>query len=234
VTAGAKDQGQYEPTAQLWAQATHDLRQPVQGVLLLMKMLDHPSAGAEQKRTVRQIQAALLSLHDMLEVLNLLSRIEAGVQIVQLCACSLADILGPIVKEMAGIAAARGVTLTCRRTRGVVRSNPELLATAIRSLFLNAIEFGNGGDILGSWRRRSGQLRLEVRFRGVSLDAARERNAFVQLSPRTGGPIAGDLGLGPVLLEHLCRRLDHDLQYTRQLADEQLLALELPLLAAAR
>ena len=219
-----KHQSQPAPPAQIWAQAAHDLRQPVQAALLLTKVLDHPSSRAEQKRTIRQIEAALRSLHEMLDVLHTLARIELGLQIVQLRPCSLADILGPVVKQMAGIAADRGVALTCRKTRGAVRSNPKLLAMALRGLFLNAIEFGGGSDIVACVSRHGAKLKFEVHFRGASLDAARERNAFVLLS---SGPIAGEPGLGLGLLEHLCRSLGHDFQHTRQPADGHLLALTL-------
>ncbi len=220
-----KHQSQPAPAPQIWAQAAHDLRQPVQAALLLTKVLDHPSSRAEQKRTVQQIEAALRSLHVMLDVLHMLARIELGLQIVQLRPCALADILGPVVKQMAGIAADRGVALRCRKTRGVVRSNPKLLAMVLRGLFLNAIEFGGGSDIVACFSRQGAKLKLEVHFRGASLDAARARNAFVQLS---SGPIAGEPGLGLGLLEHLCRSLGHDFEHTRQPADGHLLALALP------
>ena len=71
---------QHESIAQLWAQAAHDLRQPVQAALLVTRMLEAEAARAEQKRAARHVAAALESLSEMLEALALMSRIEAGLQ----------------------------------------------------------------------------------------------------------------------------------------------------------
>jgi signal transduction histidine kinase len=234
VTRGGERPRQQESIAQLWAQAAHDLRQPVQAALLVSRMLEAESARAEQKRAARHVAAALESLCEMLEALALLSRIEAGLQVVSLRICQLSDVLEPAMREMAELAAERGIPLRLRSMQGLVRSNPKLLVIATRSLLLNAIKFGDGDRILACCRRRGSQLRLEVQFSGASLDGGNERNAFVQLSPLAGRPIASELGLGLSLLEHLCRRLGHSLHYTKLARDRQLLTMELPLAPTSR
>lgn len=222
------------PAAHIWARAAHDLRQPVQVMLLQMQMLDEPSSRAERRRAVRQIETALLSLRDMLEVLAQLSRIEAGLQAVSLRTCSLAEILGPIAGEMAEVAQARGARLRCRRTRALVRSHPKLLAMAIRSLFLNAIELGTGGDIAAGCRRRGDGIAFEVSFGGGTHDPARRANAFVTLSEQAGEAAPGRLGLGLDLLQHLCRHLGHDLEARSEAGGIQSFTIGLPRATAAR
>jgi signal transduction histidine kinase len=234
VTKEAKKPDQYESLAQLWAQAVHDLRQPVQAALLLTKMLDGVSGPAELRRTARHLGTALESLYDMLEVLTLLSRVEAGLQMVQLRTCQLADVLAPTIREMSEIASERGLPVRFRNIRGLVRTNPTLLATATRSLLLNAMKFGNGNEVLTCCRRRGNQVSLEVHFGGASLDAASERNAFVELPARGDGSIASELGLGLALLERLCSRLGHNLQFSALPPDGQLLTMALPRPAASR
>ena len=215
--------------AQLWAQAAHDLRQPVQAALLLTKMLEAESAQVNQKQGARHVAVALHSLNEMLETLALLSRIEAGLQVVSPRACQLSDVLKATLREIAEIAAERSIPLRLRNMRGVVHTDPKLLATAARSLLLNAIKFGTGEGIKACCRRRGSQLRLEVRFAGTLFDGVIERNAFVQLLPADGRRIATELGLGVPLLEYLCRQLGHSLHYTKPSPSEQLLAVELPL-----
>jgi two-component system, sensor histidine kinase len=234
VTGTAESPGQSGSTARLWAQAAHDLGQPVQAVLLLTRMLPRASGRADLKRTVEHIEAALESLHGMLEVMALLARIEGGLQSVQLRSCQLAEVLEPVIADVTRITADQGMRLRCRRMQGTVRSHPKLLAIATRSLLLNAVRHAEGGDILASSHRRGGQLRLEVQFKGARLDAAGKRNAFVQLPPRSDGPVAGELGLGLALLEHLCRRLGLDLQLTETSPNGQVLALVLPLVSVSR
>ena len=137
-------------------------------------------------------------------------------------------------EEIAEIAAERGIPLRLRNMRGMVRTNPKLLATATRSLLLNAIKFGTGEGIIACCRRRGSQLRLEVHFAGTSFDAAIQRSAFVQLLPTDDRPIATELGLGVSLLEYLCRQLGHSLYYTKSSPNaQQLLAIELSLATAS-
>jgi signal transduction histidine kinase len=195
-------------------------------------MLEAESAQGKQKQGARHVAVALHSLNEMLEILALLSRIEAGLQVVTLRACQLSQVLEATLREIAEIAAERGIPLRLRNIRGVVRTNPKLLAAAARSLLLNAIKFGTGEGIIACCRRRGSQLRLEIHFAGTSLDGAIERNAFVQLLPADDRRLATELGLGVYLLEYLCRQLGHSLHYTKSSPNEQLLAMELPLAAA--
>jgi two-component system CheB/CheR fusion protein len=209
------------------------LRQPAQAALLVASVLEAGSRRAEQKRMARHVAAALESLCEMLETLALLSRIEAGLQSVPLHTCQLADVLEDVLRGMADIAAQRGIRLRIRSFRGLVRSNPKLLGMATRSLLLNAIKFGSGDEILASCRRRGGRLRLEVQFESASLAIASDRNAIVQLSPATDRPVAGEVGFGLSLLEHLCGRLGHSLHHLKLPPDGHLLAMELPLAPAS-
>jgi signal transduction histidine kinase len=228
-TMGDKGANNQNSVAQLWAHAAHELRQSVQAALLVTKMLKVESARTAQKRAAHHVAVALESLSEGLEVLTLLSRIEAGLQGMPLRNCQLSDVLEPTMRQVAAIAKERGISLRLRGMRGVVRSNPKLVAVATKSLFLNAIKFGNGDRILGCCRRRGSQLRLEIQFGGASLDGGSRRNAFVELPPVAGRSVAGELGLGLFLLEHLCHRLGHSMQYTKLPRGGQLLAMELPL-----
>jgi signal transduction histidine kinase len=215
--------------AGLWAQAAHDLRQPVQTALLLAATLDGVSARAELARRAQGIGRALESLQEMLEVLALLARVQAGLQVVALGPCELADALEPAARELAVIAARRSIPLQMRKLSGPVRSHPKLLAAAARSLFLNAVRFGVGGDIRVGCRRGGGQVTIEVEFAGDLSDAAIEKHAFVQLMPPDDGGGAGELGLGLALLQHLCPLIEADLQHTGRPPGRQLLALMLSL-----
>jgi signal transduction histidine kinase len=229
--AAARGQGlsKQKRVAQLWAHATHDLRQPVQAALLVTRMLEAEAIGLSQKRAARHVANSLESLSEILEILALLSRIEAGLQVVPLTFCQLSDVLQPTMREVTEIATERGIPLQLRSIRGVVRSNPKLLAVATRSIILNAIKFGSGQRILVCCRRRGGQLRLEVHFRGTSLEGVQERKAFIELSPLVDRHIPSELGLGLFLLKHLCHRLGHTLHYTKLPKEGQLLEMRVRL-----
>jgi two-component system, chemotaxis family, CheB/CheR fusion protein len=213
--------------AWVWAQAAHDLRQPLQTARLLAGMLDGVSERAEIGRAAHGIGSALDTLQEMLEVLAMLARVQAGLQTVPLGRCDLADALVPVVRDLAATADRRRILLRARSLQGVVHSNPKLLASAARSLLLNAVRFGDGGDVRVGCRRSRGHLTLEVRFGGTG--AGIEKHAFVQLTSARDGLTSPELGLGLVLLKQLCPTFGARLRHMREVPDGQLLALTLPL-----
>jgi two-component system, sensor histidine kinase len=233
ATARGQGRSNQKPVAQLWVHAAHDLRQPVQAALLVIRMLEAEATRLPQKRAARHIAIALESLGEMLEILASLSRIEAGLQVVPLRICQLSDVLRPTMRQVTKIATERGIAVRLRNIRGVVRSNPRLLAVAARSLILNAINFGNGDPIMVCCRKRGSQLRLEVQFSGTSLDGVNAGKAFIQLPPLADRQIPSELGLGVALLKHLCHRLGHTLHLTKLSKAGQLLAIGVPLAPAS-
>ena len=225
MTSGAKGDGEDASIAELWARAAHDLRQPVQAALLLSKLLDGASAPVDMRRAARHIGRSLNALYGMLEFLVVLSRLEAGRQSVTQRNCQLADLLAVTLREASKIAARRGVAL---RVRGLVKSNPHLLTTAIKSLLLNAIKFGAGDEIIARCRRQGHQVAFEVRFQAAAVDPARDSSAFFELSTPGAGVNSSELGVGLVLLERLCLHLGHSLQRAPAPPDGWLLAIWLP------
>jgi signal transduction histidine kinase len=214
--------------AELWARAAHDLRQPVQAALLLSKMLDGAEAPPDIRRAARHIGTSLSSLYSMLEFLVVLSRLEAGVASVPIRNCELAEVLAAPWREIKKVAAKRGVALRTRNLRGRVKSNPQLLAMASKSLLLNALKFGSGDEIVVGCRRRRDKLALEVRFQGGVVDPTSEESAFFEVSALAAGQRSCELGIGRVLLERLCWRLGHSFEQTRSPPDGRLLAILLP------
>ena len=221
--------GSPDSMALLWAQAAHDLRQPVQTAQLLASLLDATGGRAELERAACGIAAALQSLHEMLEALTLIARSEAGLLPVERRPCRLADILEPALRALEEPVAGRGSRLRLRTLQGEVLSHPGLLALAGRSLVLNAVRLGDRGDILVGCRRARDALTLEVRFGGPPPGDGAGAHAFVQLPPAGDRMSAGELGLGLALLRRLCRPLGHELRQTVSESGWRRLALTMPL-----
>jgi two-component system, sensor histidine kinase len=219
----------WEPTANIWARAAHDLRQPVQAALLLVKVLGEEVDPVQQKRLLAYTATSLSSLYEMIELLALLSRIEAGSQAVPLRSCHISAALDGTMKAMLKVASERGCPLQLRNMQGMVRSNAKLLGMVTKSLILNAMKVSEGKRISVGCRKHSSHLRFEVRFSGVDV----WKGAFVQLPPAADKSYAGELGLGPLLLERVCERLGHRVYHRTLPRNGQLLAMELPLVSAS-
>jgi signal transduction histidine kinase len=222
--------------AHLWAQAAHDLRQPVQAARLLAGLLDEASGGsADLQRAARGIGSALQSLQEILEALTLIARTEAGLLVVELSPCRPAAAIEPALRGLAAVAAGRGIRLRSGKLEGEARSHPKLLATIARSLIVNAIRFGDRGEVAVACRRGRGRLTLDIRFAGPPLGQNVEAHAFVQLAPAgdrdAARELGGELGMGLALLRRLCRALGHELHYTAPAPGRQRLALTMPSLS---
>jgi signal transduction histidine kinase len=222
---------EYASVAELWAQAAHDLRQPVQAALLLSDMLNEASTPPDLRRTAHHIGTSLRSIYSMLEFLTVLSRLEAGLQSVPLRNCQLTDVLTATLEETAKLAAERGIALRRRNISGLVRSNPQLLAITIKSLLLNALKSGNGDQIIARCRRRADEIGFEIHFRSSALDPDSEKNAFFELPRATANISAPEIGIGLALLRRLCQRLGHKLEHGAMPAGGRRLAIWLPRVA---
>jgi two-component system, sensor histidine kinase len=227
VSAKASDRTGDLTPATLWAQASHDLRQPVQALLILTRTILFASDDVELRRAVEHMEKALDALQGKLELLTELSRLETP----ELRHCSLAELHNRVMAEMEAVAEQHGIGLRSRSPRGVVWSDSKLLVMVFRSLIMNAIRLGHGGDILVGWRRRGAHVRLELYFKAPPIGALQARSALIELRHRSDGKPTGALGLGLGFVAHLCRALGHGLEYTRLPANGQRIAVSLPLTA---
>jgi signal transduction histidine kinase len=219
--------------AVLWAEASHDLRQPIQALLLLTRTLSGGADEAAMRRTVEHMDRALHGLHGKLELLTELSRLEAGRKATELRPCCLAELHDRIMREMEAIAEQHGIGLRSRSPRGVVRSDAKLLGMVLKSLIMNAIRFGLGDDILVGWRQRGGHVQLELYFKAPPISPAQAQSALIELYDRRNRRPTGELGLGLGFVSHLCSWLGHRIDYTPLPASGHRFALSLPLMDEA-
>jgi two-component system, sensor histidine kinase len=191
----------------LWVQASHDLRQPVQAVLLLARTL--PSTPpAELAAVARHLESAVQGLQRMLETLADLARLEAGLVDAGIAPCPLLEAAARALEEAGWACEERGVSV--RRALGpwIVRSNAKRLSGLIASLVLNAIRNARGSEIVMASRRRGSRLDLEVYYRGPAGATCEARGAFIELRRGSG---ESELALGPAAAAHLARALGHSL-----------------------
>jgi signal transduction histidine kinase len=223
----ASDRVGGERPAMLWAEASHDLQQSVQALMLITRTLSGAPDKAALRRAVEHMDKALYGLQGKIELLTELSRLAAP----ELHRCALAEVHESVMSEMEVVAEQHGIGLRSSSPRGVVWSDAKLLATVLRSLIMNAMRLGRGEDILIGWRQRGGHVRLELYFKSPPIGAAQARSALIELHNRRDGKPTGALGLGLGFVAHLCHALGHGLEYTRLPETGQRIAVSLALAA---
>ncbi|WP_310461230.1 hybrid sensor histidine kinase/response regulator [Sphaerotilus sp.] len=205
--------------------ASHDLRQPVVTIGLLIDLMREQVPLALRPMTDR-VNEAVSSMEDLLKGLLDLSRLDAGTMRPRLQTVALQPLFDAIASHDGETARRKGIALRFRPTREAVLSDPVMLEQILRNLVSNAVRYTESGGVLVAARRRGEELCIEVWDTGHGIPAAHQRTVFeefVQLSDQRGErPVArqsghsGDgsrgLGLGLSIVQRSATLLGHRLQ----------------------
>ncbi|WP_372400425.1 ATP-binding protein [Azospirillum sp. HJ39] len=193
------------------AAASHDLRQPVQSLVLLTSALgirlgDHPAASL-----VGSIEASMDALCRLLDAILDISKLDAGTVSPNVQAVSLGAIFARLEGEYRLRAAEKGVAFHSVPTTVTLNADPALLERIIRNLVENALRYTDHGRILLGCRRARGSLRIQIHDTGIGISPEHlERifHEFYQVSNPTRNRGKG-LGLGLAIVDRLARLLGY-------------------------
>lgn len=158
------------------AAASHDLRQPLQALMLFSDALHNHVHERDPiaKKLALQIESSVNSLTDMLGALLNVSRLESGVVQPQLQHFDLQHLLDRLYLEFYSIALDRGlyftVSVDADPSEGlIVYSDPSLLEQIIRNLASNAIRYTSQGRIIIACHQEAGQVRICITDTGIGI-----------------------------------------------------------------
>lgn len=194
------------------ATASHDLRQPLHAVGLLLGALRARLTDAESIDLVEKIQSATTEMADMFNALLDISRLDAGLVEARPAEVPLGPLLDRLRDEFAVQARNQGIELHVEDSREIVRSDPVLLGRILRNLLTNALRYTDAGTIRVSARPIDDEVALAVSDtgRGIPEDARDEIfEPFRRLAP--GAEASEALGLGLAIVHRLTRLLGHSI-----------------------
>ncbi len=151
------------------AAASHDLRQPVQALMLLSGLLAKEAIPDEARRIANQLRDSVGSLGGLLDCLLDISKLEAGLITPSPGAVNVAALMERLHGEFAAVAASSGLRLATVPVRLTMRTDGALIERVLRNLLSNAIRYTRRGRILFGARRRGGSLRFEVWDTGIGI-----------------------------------------------------------------
>jgi signal transduction histidine kinase len=151
------------------AAASHDLRQPLQSLLLFTALLNEHVASAKGRQLLGHLGQSLTALKDLLDGLLDISRLDAGVVQPTVETFPLQAFLDEIAATFAPVAAAKGLALEVAPCAVSVRSDRTLLGRMVRNLVDNAVRYTETGRIRLLSDQTEGGLRLEVQDTGVGI-----------------------------------------------------------------
>lgn len=204
--------------ARFLATASHDLRQPLQSVLLFGETLAQHVIDPAGSEKLSFLNGGLESLKALLDSLLDLSRLEAGVVAATLEAVPLTELLEHLHAAYAPLADAKGLVLrvseaTAAIRTAAIRTDRVLLGRMLRNLLENAIRYTEQGEIAVTATPDARRVRVEVRDTGIGIPRDQLERIFEEFhrvetgaTPAETGP---GMGLGLSIVRHLSRLLDH-------------------------
>ena len=151
------------------AAASHDLRQPLQALVLFNEALQDVAKDEETRHLSRQIGSSVSALMDMFNELLDVSRLDAGVVEARWQHFELQPLFDRLLVDFSPIAHAKGLGFEIQASGRVLYSDPNLLERILRNLVSNAIRYTEQGKVSLRHHVAGGKLRLEVADTGMGM-----------------------------------------------------------------
>ena len=212
------------------AAASHDLRQPVHALSLLVGALEEMALPGQARRVVERIGVSTQALDGLFAALLDISRLDADVVDVERHPFAIAPMLERVVADHRAEAEAKGLTLVLHRSSIVVLSDPIHVERILRNLLANAVRYTASGRIVMGCRRGKGAVRVEVWDTGLGIKASQRERIFeeyYQVGNHERDRAKG-LGLGLAIVRRLAKLLESPLTLRSVEGRGSCFAIELP------
>ncbi len=191
------------------AAASHDLRQPLHAMRLLIDTLRMSGGVERQSQIIDQIGNAASSMSLLLNALLDIGELESGAVKPKVADFRIGPVIENVIATVSPSAAQKGLTLRAVPSSLVVRSDPVLLARIFDNLLSNAVRYTDSGGVLVGCRRQADSLRIEVwdSGRGIPEDSLEAVFEDYRQLGNVGRDRSQGLGLGLGIVQRLARLL---------------------------
>jgi ribonuclease P protein component len=216
--------------ARFLAIASHDLRQPVQALAMLLAAAKQVKNAASANEIWRRIDETMRSQSEMLDALLNMTKIESGNVALKIETITLADLMRPVQVEMTPLAAQRGLSLTFKCPPLSVSTDAMLFRQILRNLIGNAIKYTDHGGVDVECRRDGEKVAVVVTDTGIGIPESALANVFGEFQQIRGedGRARGGVGLGLWIVRRLADQLGIQIAVTSQLGKGATFTVELP------
>lgn len=197
-------------SGRLFAAASHDLRQPLAALSLLVGALDGRVADPVARDLLAAMGNAVQSMKGMVDGHFDLVRLEAGLVQPDIGVQAVNGILMRLALDAAPRFAGRGLRFSVLPCSAQVRTDASLLERILQGFVANTLRQAQRGHVVLGCRRRGAELRIELWDNGRGLPPAQLSALRAELERPDGD--GGVLDLGLRLARGLARRLGHRLE----------------------
>ncbi len=193
---------------QFLAAASHDILQPLNAARLFAASLVERTRRTEESDLVRNVDASLEAVEDILSALFDISRLDAGAMKPDVAPFRIDEMLQALALEFTPAAARKNLRLKVMPCGLTVETDRKLLRRVLQNLVANAIKYTRQGEVLMGCRRRGSKLRIEVHDTGPGIPPDKRDVIFQEFQRLHGDDEQTGLGLGLSIVERIARVLD--------------------------
>jgi len=211
------------------AAASHDLRQPLQTLVLLQGSLTKVIEGEAARKLLTRLDQALSAMSGMLNALLDINQIEAGTVRAEMVDFPINDLLDRMKDEFTYHAKAKGVDLRVIRCGVTIHSDIRLLEQMLRNLLSNAVKYTKHGKVLVGCRRREGMLSIEIWDTGIGIPDDEFQAIFEEYHQLNNAARerSHGLGLGLSIVQRLGKLMGHRVRVGSRLGKGSVFAIEI-------
>lgn len=212
------------------AAASHDLRQPLHALSLLLYTLQQRTRDPEASELLKRVAISADSLDGLFKGLLDLSRLDAGSLRPERKALSLGTLLKRLDNDFRPLAAEKGLRFECADSDVWVRSDPEMLERVLRNLLDNAVKYTEQGRIEIRLDEEPEQVRLMVCDNGIGIDPAHRDRIFEEYYQirNPARDRSKGIGLGLAIVKRMCDLLGHSIRVDSDLGRGSTFEITLP------
>ncbi|MGH7466088.1 MAG: sensor histidine kinase, partial [Longimicrobiales bacterium] len=187
---------------QVLSVVAHDLRSPLASIVMDMEMLSHllsEDEHAVQSRIVHRIERTAQRMHNLVEDLLEVSRLEHGTFAVRAQQVAPLAVFGEAESMLRPLAQARAIDLSFDGPSELpdVRADVERMLQVFSNLIGNALQFtGEGGHVRVSWRIEASEVVVTVADSGAGIPPELLPYAFDAFWQGNMSARKGGVGLG--------------------------------------
>jgi len=217
--------------SQFLAAASHDLRQPLHALSLMVSVLKHRDSSERNMQIIKPIEASTQALREMLDTLLDISKLDAGIIVPQKQVVRIDTLFERLANEFEMQVEVKHLTFRVRYTTAHVLTDPTLLMEILRNLLSNASHYTQHGGILLGCRVRREHLLIQVWDTGMGIPDGEQEKIFreyYQVSNAERDRHKG-LGLGLSIVDRVAKLLEHRLRVCSRVGKGSMFEVAVPL-----
>lgn len=192
------------------AAASHDILQPLNAARLYATSLVEHGKEGEDGQLIRNVDASLEAVEEILNALLDISRLDAGALKPEFSTFAVDDLFKVLEVEFGPIAEEKGLDLRFVQCGRSVTSDRRLIRRVLQNFVSNAVKYTKQGKVLIGCRLKGEEVSIEVHDSGIGIPHGKRELIFQEFERLEDATRAAQgLGLGLSIVQRIMNILGH-------------------------